>query len=174
MVSDAPHGVLLCFSEQAPIHATALHSFDILRLTQFDSVLVEGSVAYSPPGAHPGLLLCLFLVLFSSFVPVHGSPCPLFCCPGRHSWARAGCRSPLECGSDLASAGLVAVLSLFSCLSLSGHVVPSEASTGFSSGYGSCAVVEARASLWPVPDVVLWETIPSLVAAPSLGSLDLF
>ena len=66
------------------------------------------------------------------------------------------------------------VLSLFSCPSLSGHVVPSEASTGFSFGYGRCAVVEARASLWPVPDVVLWETISSLVAAPSLGSLDLF
>ena len=47
MVSDAPLVVFLCFSDQAPILATALHSYDIMRLTQFDSVLVEGSVAYT-------------------------------------------------------------------------------------------------------------------------------
>ena len=79
VVFDAPLGSFLCFSDQAPIRATALHSFDILRLTQFDSVLVEGPVAYTPSGAHPGSFLCQLLVLFSSIVPFHVYLSPLLC-----------------------------------------------------------------------------------------------
>ena len=57
---------------------------------------------------------------------------------------------------------------------LFGHDVPSEVVTGLFAGCGSYATVQARASLWPVPVVVLGKKISSSVAAPSLFFLDLF
>ena len=55
-----------------------------------------------------------------------------------------------HCHFHLASAGLVGFLCLFSCLCLDGLTVPSEAIwESASSGHGS--LVEARASLWPMP-----------------------
>ena len=57
---------------------------------------------------------------------------------------------------------------MFSCLGLDGLTVPTEASGELaSSGQGS--FVEARASLWPMPGALLWETFSSSpVGAPSL------
>ena len=84
-------------------------------------------------------------------------------------------RSPLGSGYDPVSAGLVGFLSLLSCVSLVWSCCAPEASTGCaSSGHSSCAVDEARASLWPMPGAVLWESISCFVAAPSLGYLDQF
>ena len=58
----APFKHSLCFSDQVPIRAAALPSYDSLRLTRFDSALVAGLVAFTP-SAGSGAFLCRFLVL---------------------------------------------------------------------------------------------------------------
>ena len=74
-------------------------------------------------------------------------------------WGSPLSHSVLNCHFHLASAGLVGILSLFSCRSFDGHAVPPEACLEFaSSGHGSHAVDEARAILWPMPSAFLWET----------------
>ena len=80
----------------------------------------EGPVAYLPPGACPGLSLCLLLVQFSCFVPVLGSPRPWFCCLGRHSCAP--CESSFSARTWLRRPGGLSLCScpqpLWSCCAL--------------------------------------------------------
>ena len=117
MFSDAPFGSFLRFSDQVQIRATALRSYDSLRLTRFDSALVAGPVAYLPSGAGPGTFLCrffgfVFVLCLNSWLSLF--PVPLT----RTTVAGFAGVSALH-----APAGLVVSLSLFSCLCLDGHTV---------------------------------------------------
>ena len=141
MVPDAPFGSFLRFSDQVQIRATALRSYASPVLTL---LWWQDRWRTTPSGAGPGAFLCRFLVLFTCCASTPGYLCSLVPWPGRHLLPMRGSPSVFNCHFHLASAGMVGILSLFSCLSLDGHAVPPEACLEFASPeHGSSAVDDA-------------------------------